>query len=363
MTFPHLGTFYVGIGALFRMLDVEVIVPPKITKRTLTLGSVHGPESACLPLKINIGNFIEAIEQGADTIFMAGGYGPCRFGYFAQVHREILSDLGYDVDVFVVEQPRTGRKEFFNSIKSYFPEKSWFEVIQAIRFGWKKVLILDQIEAIILKNRAYEVRRGSHSAFWQHAIRLIDQAMTSERLNRVSQELLHELEQIEKDFTKDVLRIATVGEIYLMNEPASNLDVDEKLGNLGVSIVRTEFVSDYVREKVFKTKKNPELFQMAKPYMRNEIGGHGFHTVANTVKFARQGYDGVVQILPFTCIPEIVGMAILDHVSKKEDIPVLTLIFDEHSGEAGMETRLEAFVELIKRKNSNRDQMKVGERR
>ena len=30
--------------------------------------------------------------MGADTILMAGGCGPCRFGYYSQLHREILRD-------------------------------------------------------------------------------------------------------------------------------------------------------------------------------------------------------------------------------------------------------------------------------
>ena len=355
-----MGSFWVGMKALFQMLDVDVVVPPPITKKTMSLGSAYGPESACLPLKINLGNFIEAIEQGADTVIMAGGHGPCRFGYFAQVHREILQNIGYDVEVLVVEQPRTGRQEFFRSIKSLFPNKNWYQVILAIYFGWQKVLIIDQIEALILKNRAYEINKGDHSLFWKRAIRKIDRISSKADLDIVGKQLIDELNEIPKDFSKDVLHIAAVGEIYLMIETAANLNVDEKLGNLGVSVIRTEYVSGYIREKIFKTKNIPDLHAYAKPYMKNEIGGHGFHTVANTVKYANKGFDGAVQILPFTCIPEIVSMSILNKVSEKENIPVLTLIFDEHSGEAGVDTRLEAFVDLVRRKKKHQQLELIG---
>jgi len=46
-------------------------------------------------------------------------------------------------------------------------------------------------------------------------------------------------------------------------------------------------------------------------------------------------------------MPEIVAEAILPGVSTAMGIPVLTLIIDEHSGEAGILTRLEAFVDLL----------------
>ncbi|OEF98487.1 hypothetical protein [Desulfuribacillus alkaliarsenatis] len=359
VTFPHMGSFYVGIKALFEALDVEVVVPPPITKRTMTLGSINGPESACLPLKINLGNFIEAIEKGADTVVMAGGHGPCRFGYFAQVHREILTDLGYNVNVLVIEQPKTGRKDFFKSIKSYFPDKSWLQLLKAIHFGWKKVNALDSIEGRILKNRAYEIISGSHSALWKKAIVKVDAATTNAEIETVYNQLVVELDAIPKDYNRDVLQMAVIGEIYLMLEPTANLNVDEKLGNLGVSLIRTEYVSDYIREKVFKTQSNKQLFKLAKPYMRNEFGGHGLHTIANTIKYGRKGFDGVVQIMPFTCVPEIVSMAVLDHVTEKENIPALSLIFDEHSGEAGVDTRLEAFVDLVRRKKKQKKEVLV----
>ncbi|OEH85708.1 hypothetical protein BHU72_02630 [Desulfuribacillus stibiiarsenatis] len=350
VTFPHMGSFYVGMKALFEALDIEVIVPPPITKKTMNLGNVHGPESACLPLKINLGNFLESIEKGADTVVMAGGHGPCRFGYYAQVHREILKDLGYDINVIVIEQPRTGRQEFFRSIKANFPNKSWYAILSAVFHGWQKIKMLDELEEIILRNRAFEVESGAHSKFWKKAVRLIDQTNDKELMKKLFGDLKQEVEDIPKKWNREVLHIAIVGEIYLLLEPSANHNVEEKLGNLGVSITRTEYVSDYISENVFKTKNTGGHELFASRYLKNKIGGHGYHTVANAVKYARKGYDGIIQIMPFTCTPEIVSMSILNEISEKEDIPILSLIFDEHSGEAGVDTRIEAFVDLIRRK-------------
>ena len=60
--------------------------------------------------------------------------------------------------------------------------------------------------------------------------------------------------------------------------------------------------------------------------------------------------DGIIQIFPAGCMPEIVGHAILNRVSEKEGIPVMTLIYDELSGEAGYLTRMEAFTDMLARK-------------
>jgi predicted nucleotide-binding protein (sugar kinase/HSP70/actin superfamily) len=66
-----------------------------------------------------------------------------------------------------------------------------------------------------------------------------------------------------------------------------------------------------------------------------------------TVLWARKGFDGVVQVAPFGCTPEIVAKSILPRVSQEYGIPVMSLFFDEQTGPAGVYTRLEAFVDLL----------------
>ena len=64
VTFPHMGNTYLAGKALFEDLGVDVVVPLPNTKRTLELGTKYAPETICLPLKINLGNYIESIEKG-----------------------------------------------------------------------------------------------------------------------------------------------------------------------------------------------------------------------------------------------------------------------------------------------------------
>src|SRR5690554_4299806 len=108
ITFPHMGKAYIPVKVLFEDLNVKAIVPPSISKETLEIGTKLSPEMACLPLKINIGNYIESIKQGADTIVLTGSCGPCRFGYYGVVQKEILKDQGYDVDVVILDAPENG---------------------------------------------------------------------------------------------------------------------------------------------------------------------------------------------------------------------------------------------------------------
>lgn len=70
-------------------------------------------------------------------------------------------------------------------------------------------------------------------------------------------------------------------------------------------------------------------------------------TVGKTVKFFREGIDGIVHVMPFTCMPELVASTILSRIGSDLNYPVLSITVDEHVSEANLQTRLEAFVDLL----------------
>src|SRR5690554_657600 len=103
ITFPHMGELAIPVKAFFQELGFSVQPPPAISRKTLNLGVKYSPEFACLPFKINLGNFMEALDEEADLIIMGGGCGPCRFGYYAEVQQENLKEEEYDFSIFVIE--------------------------------------------------------------------------------------------------------------------------------------------------------------------------------------------------------------------------------------------------------------------
>lgn len=52
-------------------------------------------------------------------------------------------------------------------------------------------------------------------------------------------------------------------------------------------------------------------------------------------------------------MPEIVAKAILPTISREKDFPIMSLVVDEMTGEAGFVTRIEAFIDLLERRRKN----------
>ncbi|AGL01972.1 hypothetical protein [Desulfoscipio gibsoniae] len=358
VVYPHMGHMWICIKAMLEYLNVEVVVPPPSSKKTLLLGVKHAPEFACMPLKLNLGNFMEAAELGADTIVMAGGCGPCRFGYYAHVEHAILRDLGYRYQLVVLEPPQKHIGELLGKIKHITGHQSWRRVINGIRFGYRKAEAVDKLERMSHYCRPREIQAGATDLALQNALREIIAVNVPEKLPAALNRAVEMMNAVPLDKHRPVLRIGLVGEIYTLLEPFTNLDIERKLGNLGVEVDRSIYLSEWINEHLFmglvKNMRSSHLVrQKAVKYLGHFVGGHGMETVGNTVLYAEEGYDGVIQLLPFTCMPEIVAQSILPRVSAELGIPAMTLIVDEQSGEAGLVTRLEAFVDLLARKKQN----------
>lgn len=360
VTFPHMGHLWISVKAMLEYLGVDVQEPPPTTKKTLILGTKHAPEFACMPLKLNLGNFMEAAELGADTIMMAGGCGPCRFGYYAQVQHAILKDLGYNYKLVVMEPPEKKISELLIKIRYITGNRSWWKVIKGIRFGYNKAKAVDELEKKAHWLRPREIVPGSTDRAFKKALEQIINAKTPEEMPEAEASARHILEQVAYDSRRPVVRIGIVGEIFTLLEPFANLDLERHLGRLGAEVDRSIYLSEWINDHLFMglikgMRSSKDSRRAASPYLNHFVGGHGQESVGSTVLYAKQGFDGVIQLLPFTCMPEIIAQSILPEVSTDLRIPVLTLIVDEQSGEAGIITRLEAFIDLLTRKRQEKE--------
>ncbi|TFB08343.1 CoA protein activase [Candidatus Atribacteria bacterium MT.SAG.1] len=365
VTMPNLGNLISIAGkSLLSNLGHEVILPPPNSKRTLDLGVRYAPEYCCLPLKIVLGNFIEALEKGADTIIMAGGWGPCRFGYYAEIQRMILKSLGYKFEMISLEIPRGNLIRVLNQFNRLRNKKSFSSSMRAFKLAWAKVIAIEELEKEALKARPRENIKGGVSKILKKGLSLIDNINSIEEIEKIKQEILINYNKIiEGNENKDLVKIKLVGELYVALEPFVNHNIEEKLGDLGVEVERGVSVQPWISSmlKFLKSSNEQEdiIEKAAKPYLSQSVGGEGQSTIGHIVLASEKGMDGAIQVIPFTCMPEIVAETISKKVSEDLNFPVLTLIYDEQTGEEGLITRIDAFVDLLKMKKNKRHLVKI----
>lgn len=352
ITFPHMGTLGIMIEAILKRFGQKVIIPPETSKKTLTIGSRYSPEFACLPLKVTLGNLIEALEKGADTILMLAASGPCRFGYYASLQNLILKNLDYEYELITLDydMPDNLRK-----LKRLAQGKNWFQIGEAFRFGFLKLRTLERIEILTHRIRPHELKRKSTTQTYEEAVRLIRDTFSFSALRRAKKKALALLQNVPQDSSRQPLRIGVVGEVYTVLEPYANLEIETKLGEMGCEVHRPVWATEYIISMLpIFNRWGPrrKYRKAAKPYLKQEAGGECIVSIGGTVLYAQRGFDGIVHIAPFTCLPEIVAQGILSKVRKDLGIPILTLVLDEHTAQTGLITRLEAFVDLLQRRRT-----------
>lgn len=65
--------------------------------------------------------------------------------------------------------------------------------------------------------------------------------------------------------------------------------------------------------------------------------------------------DGFCVVGSMGCGPDSLVAEFMRQRAQKQRVPFLLLVIDEHAGEAGLVTRVEAFIELLKRKTKEKD--------
>jgi predicted nucleotide-binding protein (sugar kinase/HSP70/actin superfamily) len=358
ITFPHMGNVHFAAKALFEDLEIDYVVPPFSSKASLEIGSLHSAEEMCLPFKIMIGNYMHAIEQGADTVIITGSCGPCRFGEYCELQMNLLNKLGHKLDFIVIDSPGDiGAKELLARLGRVSSNSSISKLnkIRALHHAVKVVNLIDEVEAKARYLAGFEKNKGECKKILNECKHAAQNCQKSQSMLALMNSYLDQLNNVALDKDKNPIKIAIIGEIYTVIEPFSNLYIEDKLMDYGVSTKRTLSPSWWLKNLVLSpTNLNQlEIKRKAKEYLPLMIGGHARECIGEAVLAHDEGFDGAIQIFPMGCMPEIVSKAILPKISKDKDFPILTLVVDEMTGEAGYVTRIEAFVDLLERRKDN----------
>jgi predicted nucleotide-binding protein (sugar kinase/HSP70/actin superfamily) len=310
----------------------------------------------CLPFKVTLGNMIEGLERGADTVAMATSHGNCRLGFYWPVQEIILRDMGFKFRMIPVNYDKP--LEFMSEFRQFGEGVGWRDVLPAFLFGVRKLLALEELEVLSMETRPREKSQGLTTRLFRKWHAALDGSGDSGNLKLVRESMRASFRDARAAGREPLARIRVVGEAYMMAEPNVNFHLQQKLGDMGVEVERSYWLGRSILMAIRmdrRARRERDLAtREATPYMRYPDLCTGCHSIGETIRAVRRDFDGVVLIMPFTCMPEVLAQSVMHRVSEDFGIPVLPLPIDEHSDEGGVSTRLEAFVDLIVRRKRAR---------
>ncbi len=356
IAWPRMGRIDIPLKALLVSLGANVVIPPYNSNEALELGVRNSIEGICLPYKLNLANYIMALDRGANTLMMFQAPGSCRLGNYTKMAQKTLKSMGYNFDMVIFDMYQSKMKQTLQAFWHVTHCINPWKYYKGFSLGFNKFFAMDTAERLLFHIRPRELNKGDAEKCYEKWLKIIDETNSVWKAKQLKKKIIKDFEKIPVDNVKQVPVIYLTGEFFVLLDPYTNQNIEKELGDMGIEVQRQIMFGDWL-EHVLK----PSLFyhkeshrersvKYSNKYMKRAIGGECIETIGDAVYGAKHKVDGIIHISPFSCMPEIVAQNILPKVSREEDIPVMSLVLDEQTGKAGYITRIEAFADLVKRK-------------
>lgn len=324
------------------VLDADFLPLPEPTKRTVELGSRNSSDYVCAPFKHILGDYIEALELGAEVLVQFAG--PCRLGYYGELQESILRDMGYEFEMVnfstVTGKPLTKYIEMCR--KKVNPNLSVPHGVRGTLAAFKMIEGLDDAYDFYLAHAGFEQTRGSFDRALAAYHADMRGAMNERDIAVIQKRGMEALRALPVNKPAEPLRVGVVGEYFTAVDPHSNLNLDQKLLAMGVEVHR--FLNMTTRNLHYNEKN---LRAGISDYIRYDMGPTSTMTVAAAVKYGQEDFDGIIHVKSSGCTPEIDCVPVLQQVSHDFGIPILYLSYESQTSDTGLDTRLEAFYDML----------------
>lgn len=316
------------------------ILPPPLTKRSLELGTKNSPDFVCTPFKTTLGSMMEALETGADTILMV--YGICRLNYFAELQEQILKDLGYQFEFINLSQFNTGKKkDFLRAVKAINPNTNIAKLTKSFAEAVRMAEHLDEITGKYYQICGFDSTKKSRLIYRK----FLSDMYTAQNLKDIEEGFRSarmSLNGLPLQKPENPLRVGVLGEFYTVMDAFSNLELEQKLVDMGVEVHRWMNITN----SMFRSGGKKHQVQI-RERCEYSMGANSTTDIWQAQTFAQMGFDGLIHVKSASCTPEVDIMPVLANLSLDYGIPVLYLTFDSQTSDVGLMTRLEAFYDMI----------------
>ena len=311
--YPMWKTFFEELGA-------EVVVSSPTTQTVLSEGSSRVVAETCLPTKVFLGHVLSLVKK-CDYIFIPAVrsvkrkvYNCSKFLGLPDMTKAVIPEsppiLDIDIDI------NKGKRELYQAIYKLGRRFTWnpFKVRRASIAAWQAHL-------------KYRHLMSSHKLTAPQAIERVSGSTEVESKINPSHP------------TSTQATIALIGHPYLLYDEHVNHRLIHRLEQTHNRVVTPEMLTTEELELAIT-----RLVGKAYWTYEEEVVGAGEH-------YLKSGVNGIIGIMTFGCGPDSLMMDIVQRQAARLRVPAfMSLTLEEHTAEAGIVTRLEAFLDMIHRK-------------
>lgn len=305
--------FYYGF---FNALNLEVILSDKTTTKTINEGSKYVVSDTCLPIKVFTGHVVNLLDKGCEAIFIPSiqstnyKINNCsKIRGLPEIIRNVINKPFVMIEPTLDKTENISFKDFCIQAANSVGITDKKEIAKAIESGWE-----------------------TYNSF-------IEMAQSGLNYNEALDNA------IKGKFTKNTvdivkpLSVAIMGHGYNLFDERISLNLINKLEKMDVKVFTSLNVSRHNALNAIE-----QLGEVQYWANELELTGTAAYYLLN------QKVDGIIALSAFGCGPDSLMVDEISYHCKEMGMPLIHLTIDEHTGEAGFITRLEAFIDMLLRK-------------
>ena len=316
MSYYHNFPFYHGF---FESLGIKPVVSDKTTNKIINLGCKYVVSETCLPIKVFVGHVVNLLDKGITDIFVPSfqsiGYkiNNCsKIRGLPEIIRNVIDRPINLIEPVLDKTENIGFYDFWDETARQVGVTDKKLIKKAIENGWEKY---DNFLAMT----------GCGVPYTTALENAVNGVFENKRLETVKP-----------------LSVVIMAHGYNLFDERISLNLIKKLEKMDVKVYTSLNVS-----KENSLRSINELGEIL--YWANEVdltGVAAYYMLKGKI-------DGIISLSAFGCGPDSLMTDEIDYHAKHKNIPMIHLTIDEHTGEAGFVTRIEAFIDMLTRKKRN----------
>jgi len=388
---PYMDDHSYALKATFEAMGQKAEVMPVSDDESIREGQRYTTGRECHPVILTTGDMLKIIKRKdfdpkKVAFFMGTAEGPCRFGQYKKFQEHLLKRLGYsDIPVISLSSE--------NSYAGYG--------IKFTKLAWSGIVAIDILRKVQRIIRPDEKNKGETNRVYEEYRDRVCQAIREDKpllpIMREAAERFKKIERIKDD--KPVVTV--VGEIYVRHNPYANLFIIDELEKLGLKVELAsmrewffytnhayketslkerkyiEFLKNRIRnfyqelvdkrfEQLFKgiiegfeEPHTEHIIKLGERYMHRSLRGEAILSIGKILSSIERGRDGAVNVMPFTCMPGNLTVAITSQIERDfPEFPILALSYDG-SRQANYLNKVRTFVAQVEAYH-NRKKSKIS---
>lgn len=350
ISFPHIADYYIPIKYLLtKITKCEIYIPSLNNLETINIGSKNSPQDVCMPFKYNLGNYIDALNHGANILIQAGG--GCRYGYFAELQAEILESLGYNFNfINLINNNHVSVLKLYKFSKEINHKLNIFKFTYYLVQSILIIIFMDKLNNYQRINEAYAINKEIFKTLKSKMYKSFSKNKLS-IIKIISKYHYYKKKyyQIPLNKNSTPIKILLIGELYTLMDEEANNHLEVKLIKEGISIYRYTDLTYLLLKKKFSQSR---ILNESRKYLKYTLGADGAESVYHVLKHCKNNIDGIIHLKSYGCVPEINAIPIMNKICNDYKIPIMYLSYDGENNIANIDTKLEAFYEMIKSKKN-----------